>query len=839
MTRGGSEWARVKSELLAVLELEPGAGRERLAVLADTHPELAAEVAALVAGSGDGEGFLEVPALERAAAARSPGGPDASPPERVGPWRLESEVGHGGMGTVWRARRDDGAFEQTVAVKFVRPELATDLLRRRLAVERRILAGLEHESIARLLDGGVTAGGVPYLVLEFVDGQPIDAWCDQRALPVVERLRLFLQVCAAVEFAHRKLVLHRDLKSSNVLVDERGRPKLLDFGIAKLLGPEPAEEDWTALGLERPLTPEWASPEQLRGDALTTASDVYSLGVLLCSMLTGERPHRWTGQSPSELARQIEDSGGGPVGGLLRRSAAPGVERRALRGDLERILARALAPEPDRRYGTAAELAADVERYLDGRPVAAHPPSTAYRLRKLVRRHRAGFAAAALVALSLVGGAIATLRETRVAEAERARAERRFADVRRLANVVLFDVYTALDKVSGAMAARRLLVDNSLRYLDDLAKEAGDEPALLTELAAAYERVGEMQGLPEWQSEGRTGDALASFERALELRRRVRALAAAAGPGEVADAAEARVLGKLGSVLAARGETAQALVRHRESLTLLERAASSAGAKPSTASRLDLAQALVAVGDDIWELGDVPTAALRYGEALSAAKSAVASDPESTVAIRQVGVAEQRLGDAAAETGDWPRALEHHGASLAVDRELARRLPDDVEIRRDLGTDLSRVGVVQQMHGSPAAALAAHQEATRLRAALLAEDPTDARAGDDLAESRYEAGKALVALGRPAEAAAEFAAAVEQRRALLARDPGNARWSDALASLLATRADFEAGRGDRRAAEASLAEALAIRRRLAAESPDYASNRAALEALERHRLGGG
>ncbi len=222
MTRSGGDWVRVKGELLAVLELEPAAGRERLRALAGENPALAAEVAALVAQSGASAPFLELSALERAAAAESG---RAEAPARVGPWRLEGEIGRGGMGTVWRGRRDDGAFEQQVAVKFVRPELATDLLRRRLIAERRILAGLDHDNIARLLDGGVTDQGVPYLVLEYVDGQPIDAWCDQRALPLADRLRLFLVVCAAVEFAHRKLVLHRDIKSSNVLVDERGRPE--------------------------------------------------------------------------------------------------------------------------------------------------------------------------------------------------------------------------------------------------------------------------------------------------------------------------------------------------------------------------------------------------------------------------------------------------------------------------------------------------------------------------------------------------------------------------------------------------------------------------------------
>ncbi len=829
MTTGSGDWTRVKDELLAVLELTPAAGRERLRELARASPELALEVAALVAAADESAPFLALPALERASATGPPAG---VAPARVGPWLLEVEIGRGGMGTVWRAHRDDGAFEQTVAIKFVRPELATELLRKRLEAERRILGGLQHEGIARLLDGGLTAEGVPYLVLEFVDGEPIDAWCSRRALPLVERLRLFLDVCSAVEFAHRKLVLHRDIKSSNVLVDGHGRPKLLDFGIAKLLGPEPAGEDWTALGYARPLTPEWASPEQLRGDLLTTASDVYSLGVLLCSTLTGERPHRWTGQAPDELARQIAESGGAPISGLLRRSLSPGIDRRALRGDLQRVLGRALAAEPEHRYGTPAELAADLRRLLDGRPVAAHPPSVGYRLRKFTRRHRTATIATATVAASLLLATLVSLRQARLADFERTRAERRFADVRRLANVVLFDVYAALDQVSGAMAARRLLVDNAVRYLDDLAREAGEEPALLLELAAAYERVGEMQGLPEWQSEGRTGDALASFERALDLRRRARALAATPARSDID---EARVLVRLGSILAARGESAKALDRHREGLALLESFVATA---PTPAVRLQLAQAQVAVGDDVWELGDIPTAALRYGDALLSARAALTADPDSTVALRQVGVVEQRLGDAAVEAGDWPLAVAHHAASLAVDRTLAQRLPDDIEIRRDLGTDLSRLGVVQLMRGSAADSLASHREAIRLRAALLDKDPLDARARDDLAESRFEAGKALAALGRRPEALGAIAAAIADRRLLLARDPHNARWEDALASALATRAEIEAGNGALQAAKATLEEALAVRRRLAAESPDFASNKSALAALEKRRRDG-
>ncbi len=797
----GVRFARLKEEFQALL----GAGRERrdeaLGRIAAEDATFGAELAAwLRAEEADAAAWLERPAVLGLESEEEILAPTALP-ERVGPWRLMGEIGRGGMGSVFLARRDDGAFEQTVAVKLVRAELASELLRRRFLAERRILAGLVHPHIAHLIDGGATPDGVPYLVLEHVEGEPIDRYCERRALGVEARLRLFLVVCGAVDFAHRKLVLHRDIKPGNVLVDETGTPKLLDFGIAKLLEPSSAEEageDWTALGGMRPLTPDWASPEQLRGDPLTTASDVYSLGLLLHLLL-----------SP------------------------PGVDRRVLRGDLQRIVERALAPEIDRRYGTVGELAADLDRHLSGRPVLAHPPSLRYRLGKLIRRHRAAFLGAAVATVGLLVGTAVSLRQAHLAEVQRLRAEGRFADVRRLANVVLFDLHGALENVPGAMPARRLLVDTASRYLDDLAAEAGDEPALLEELSVAYERVGEIQGMPGWPSEGRTGDALASFRRSLSLVRRGRA-AALAHPiaGTAAsdlDESEARLLVRIGSVLAARGDTGAALARHREALGLLMRHVAAA---TSTRSRVALAQAQVAVGDDLWELGDVPAAAARYREALVTSRAAVASDPGSMSAVRQVGVIEQRLGDAAAEVGDGRQAMAHHAASLAVDRALAAQHPDDIEIRRDLGTDLSRLGVDQRRWGSAAQALALHQEARHLRETLLAEEPQDARAAEDAAESWLEVGKALGALGRDVEARREIAEGIQTLRALSARDPRNARWRDALATALVTRAEVEARLGDRGTANATLAEALALRRRLLADSPEFASNREALADLQ-------
>jgi tetratricopeptide (TPR) repeat protein len=837
-----SDWEAVKHALGELLEMSADDRSAGLARLRADDPALAAEVESLL--ELPASDFLETPApqyfLASDAPRAAPGGAGAAaseglasqagePPERMGPWRIERVIGRGGMGTVYRARRDDGAFEQTVAIKLVRPELSSEMLRRRFLAERRILATLEHPNIARVLDGGATPEGVPFLVLEHVAGEAIDAYADARSLAIEPRLRLLVRVCGAVHHAHQKLVLHRDIKSANVLVDENGEPKLLDFGIAKLLSPDPGEADLTSLGLARPLTPEWASPEQLRGEPLTTASDVYSLGVLLYVLLAGRRPSRYNGESAEAFAAALGASPPPALG--AGGEPARGVDRRRLRGDLDRIVRKALEADPARRYPTASELAADLERFLGGQPVEAHPDALGYRLRKWLRRHRTAAAAGLLAILSLVAATLFSLRQAQIAERERVRAQHRFDDVRRLANVVLFDVQDALANVSGAIAARRLLVENALRYLDDLAREAGEEPELLDELATAYERIGELQGVPEWPGEGRTGDAQASFARALALRRRA---AEVRGPALAprAASAEALLLTRIGTIFAGRGETAAALDHHRQAAEIL---ASEVARAPTVANWLALAVAQVAVGDDNWEAGDLEAASASYAAALASAQAGRAADPRSTVATRQAGVIQQRLGDVAAELGDFERAGELHRASLAVDEELLRLEPENAELRRDLGTDLSRVGADALALGDAAGALAAHQRARDLREALLAAEPGDTRAQEDAAESALQTGHALAALGRAGEALAAAKVAVARFRALVATDPENVRWQTSFADALTVLASGELRTGAQARARVLLDEAVGALETLERRHPGLRETAEALAEARRLR----
>ncbi|MBS1824502.1 MAG: serine/threonine protein kinase [Acidobacteria bacterium] len=397
-------------------------------------------------------------------------------PKQVGVYTLEREISQGGMGVVYLASRTSD-FSKQVALKVLKRGMDTDALLRRFRREREILARLEHPNIARLLDGGALPDGRPYLVMEYVDGVPVTEHC--RPLHIGKRLRLFLQICEGVICAHRSLVIHRDLKPANILVTEAGEVKLLDFGIAKLL--EADHEETLAMTTEEHTfyTPEYASPEQLERQPVTVATDVYSLGAVLREMLR-----------------------------------EPGTE---LPQDLTAIIAMATREEPERRYASVEQFAADVRRFLDGVPVAAHAGSTSYRARKFLARHKGSLSAAVLAIAGVVGGIGMAVHETGVAQRNADTAERRFAQVRKLASVMLFDQYDSIKSVPGATKAREAIVRTAQEYLDSLAAEAGNNRELAMELAGAYHRLGDVQGMPGSANLGRVTDAIASYAKARTL----------------------------------------------------------------------------------------------------------------------------------------------------------------------------------------------------------------------------------------------------------------------------------------------------------------------------------
>ncbi|MEM1055373.1 MAG: protein kinase [Bacteroidota bacterium] len=476
MTPDPDRWLRIDALFEAVADLTLEDRAVRLAEEPDL--EIRLEVETLLAAEAEATGFFRSLSDEIAPT------DGLRPGSRVGPYVLAERIGEGGMGTVWRAEREDGTFEQIVALKVFRSGDA-----RRFLAERRILARLDHPAIARILDGGLTPGGRPYFAMEFVEGEPITAYAERHRLSVEERLALFARVCEAVQFAHARLVVHRDLKPANVLVTEGEEEtgdsspfphasspsvKLLDFGIAKVL-----DEADPALTQTHgaPLTPAYAAPEQIRGDEITTATDVYALGVLLYELLTGTRPYRLDTRARAAMERAIlETEPTRPSDAVTLETetvGAPHHRARRLRGDLDHICLAALRKEPEARYPSAEALARDVHRHLSGEPVEARGLGAMYRLRRFVRRHRGAVAAAALALLLIVGwGVTATVQTQRVAE-ERDRAE--------ALNRVLVDLFEGVDPTAGGdrdLTVSQFLTSATERLRFDLA----DRPALRAEL---------------------------------------------------------------------------------------------------------------------------------------------------------------------------------------------------------------------------------------------------------------------------------------------------------------------------------------------------------------------
>ncbi len=591
-------WQRVEALLDEVLDLPPDERRAWLDVHCGDDEALRADVEALLeADEAEGD-FLSASATTYADALISASGNAPLKPEemaldtRVGPYRLVALLGHGGMAAVYLAERDDGLFEQQVAVKLIKRGMDSEAVRRRFLAERQILARLQHPHIARLLDGGLADDGQSYFVMDYVPGTPITDYSTEHALDLTARLHLFEDVCRAVEYAHRNLVVHRDLKPSNILVTDDGRVKLLDFGIAKMLAedeaPIPAQ---TVTGIVA-MTPEYASPEQVRGEAITTATDVYALGVVLYELMTNERPYYFESRSPTEIERVICDTEPRrPSTAVLQRTEAAtenaAVLHRKLRGDLDNIVLKALRKEPERRYASAAHLLDDLQRYRDGLPVLARPDTVGYRLRKFVQRHRMGVAmAAAFLMLSFGFALFYTLRVT--AERDRAQAE---AERARETRDLLISMFGAADPDAGrgdTLTARELLALGTTQIEAELA----NQPDLQAEMLAA---IGEV-----YRKLGTYDDALPLLERALAQARELH------GPVH-ADVATAH--SRLGEVLYDMGDYERAETHLRDALRLRRQLFGERHA--AVAQSLDQVAALV------YEQGSFDEAERLYREALT------------------------------------------------------------------------------------------------------------------------------------------------------------------------------------------------------------------------------
>jgi serine/threonine protein kinase/tetratricopeptide (TPR) repeat protein len=483
--------------------------------------EMRREIEKMLDFADDAEDVLEKNAFEVFGSAKH-----AKIPENIGGYKILREIGRGGMGAVYEAVRESTDFRRRVALKVIKRGMDTDAVVARFRHEQKILASLEHPFIARFLDGGMTDEGLPFYAMEFVEGLPIDDYCAAKNLSIDEKLKLFREVCAAVQYAHQNLVVHRDLKPKNILVCADGTPKLLDFGIGKILTPETEDEAGTATQLGM-MTPAYASPEQILGKRIGTASDIYSLGVILYELLTGQKPYKINSRSQIEIEKavlefepqkpstvqnskfKIQNSKFNPKSKIQNP--------KSLKGDLDTIILKALRREVAERYVSVGQFSEDVRRYLEGVPILARPHTFSYRAAKFIRRNRVGVIAATLVFLALCAGIAVAVWQAYRAEQQRVLAEKRFSEVRGLANNVVFKYHDAIADLQGATAVREMLVRDALQYLDALAADAGQDHEFKTELALAYLKLGDVQGKAYAANIGDTAGALASYRKAAAL----------------------------------------------------------------------------------------------------------------------------------------------------------------------------------------------------------------------------------------------------------------------------------------------------------------------------------
>jgi eukaryotic-like serine/threonine-protein kinase len=753
------EFSRLREQFEALLEQPPDQRTAALAALSQSTPEMADELRRMLAAFESPTTLIDNSAADRVL------GASIGPGMLLGAYRIEKELGRGGMGVVFEASRADGSFEKRVAIKILRNDRVDDLFLRRFEHERRILAQLDHPHIASILDAGATPAGDPHFVMEFVDGIPITAYCRTHNLRIRQRLDLFLQICDAVDHAHRHLTVHRDLKPSNILVTEAGAVKLLDFGIAKLVDPDPvAGAETIAL-----LTPEYTSPEQIRRQPITTSTDIFALGILLYEILTGEHPFRKKDQLPHEVMHAIVEDDPPPS---------------HLNTELDAIVLTALRKEPSWRYPSVAQLADDIGRYKRGWPVLAKGNGAAYRLGKFARRQWLPLTAAALLILVLLAGIFATRRQAQAAEEARARAdvqksiaeqnqntanqqrhlaeartleaetertkaENRYRQVRALAASLLFDLHDGIRDLAGSSTARRLIVAKAQRELELLSAESQDDPEVQRDLAAAYERMGELRVDPVQPAKVNAEAALDAYRRAVAIRRKI-----AAQPAN----------------------------------------------QPQ--DRGDLALSLSKLGDGEVMAGDMNKALAAYQESWTIAKSQ--SDP------RTLGTVDDRRCIAFLAGGNTAQALDSCREGIAMLVPLAKAAPQDAEVQRLIATTEASYGNALRLSRKP------QEAAQQARLAVESFDRLEALAPSN-AEYRRLASSAgtilalsLAATGDNAGSQAAFRKSVQSMEVAIEIDPADLGSPLRLAVTLLAFSKRLQQSGDQASAHQTAQDALAL-----------------------------
>lgn len=758
----------------------------------DGDPQLRAELAGMLAHSSEASHNIgEVIARVAGTASAAPA-PVAWVGRRFGPYRLLREIGRGGMGLVFEAQRDDDEFRQTVALK-IAPQWRHDaFLHERIRHERQILAGLLHPNIARLLDGG-TEDGVPYFAMEFVHGMPITEHARTRGLTLRERIVLFRQVLSAVACAHQNLIVHRDIKPGNILVDDSGTPKLLDFGIAKLLHEEAPSTTMGALLW----TPDYTSPEQIQGKPITTRTDIYSLGLVLYELLSEQRCRDSDGTPPAELIRVICEEEP-PAPSRIAQTAGKRALARQLEGDLDTIVDMAIRKEPERRYGSAEEFSGDLGRYLDGLPVQARAGSFLYRAGRHLRRHKTIVVAAILILASSVTGLVATLHQAR-------RAERRFQQVRALANTFVFDVHDRIRPLAGSIEARKAIVQTAITYLENLTLESEGDLPLRRELAEAYLKVGDAQGYPNEENLGDRAGARRSYLRAQGM---LLSLVNSGDRQSRSGLASAHL--RLGMLHKEDGDAKAALTEMQAARRILDPVLKDQpddGGVLSTASGLymELTRLLVGLRDS--------AASETAQRNMEIAQHRLALDPARFEHRLALASAYSSLGTAHYGSGNVEQARHNFRKCVEIREKIVADRPDDTIGRHDLMIGYGHLGDALNMQNGesiadPEAAATAFSKALELAVWHQEHDPLDRRSAFDVASAQLRLGSAFLDSGRTAAGLAHLRDAQRNLLSLLKDDPQNYRFRIAAATVRRYTGEALATLGNRDEAAQALRECI-------------------------------
>ncbi len=745
-----ADWGRLKELFEQALRVAPGERDFFLRALTG-DPDILAELRSLLGVYEQSPEFLEGATPEASSIQPLTG-------RRIGPWKLTREIGRGGMGVVWEAQREDKEYEHRAAIKVLPAGLLSSWDVARFREERQILALLDHPCIARMLDGGTAPDGSPYLVMEYIEGERLDEWAERCAPSLRDRLRLFLSVCSAVDYAHRRLVIHRDLKPANILVTPEGTAKLLDFGIAKVLHPDGAAGRGLT-GTVRHLTPEYASPEQIRGEMATTASDIYSLGAVLYRLVAGRGPYSAEREDTLRMMQAICEEDPPPP------SAVAGARGRELRGELDAIVLQTLRRDPERRYPSARALADDITAWLEGRAVAAHKRPWWGRSIQYIRRNKTQSAAAAIVLITILSGSGVSLRYARDAARERRIAERRFADGKQLAHSVVFELEKAISHLPGSTRAREILVERALQYLRNLEASGPASRDLQIELAAAYSSIGDVEGNPTQAHLGNTKAAIESETRARGLALAV--LGAHPGDAEaegiLADADER--LARLGDM---QGDSHQWRALWEEGIRIRRKQAALHPGDPGVAATVRKMEADKLRFERRWS-----EAIRAYQDATALYRKALGRDPRNLDLGDRLSTAYHQIAHCWKELHRLGDALAAYREAETLDEARLALEAGDTDAQTDLSFDLVEAGWVEYRLGRFTLAIADYEQALAIQEKLSAADPEDIRMRLEAAKLLNTAAPAYEAAGNRRKAVEVLYTAADRLEAALAADPEN------------------------------------------------------------------